>query len=163
LLFIKEEFVDTKGVIKINENYVKKKFVRSHGSGIYNYLCNQCLSPLYILIILTRNVTNYVFVCLLFQLYHGSQFYWWRKPKDPEKTTDLSQVTNKHYRSHPSILDPSQICQQSNSYSNHCKDCYILLCLTAHSPGFVTGSLLGRVCLYPQLDVLVLSGGNPLI
>jgi len=25
------------------------------------------------------------------------QFYWWRKPKDPEKTTDLSQVTDKPY------------------------------------------------------------------
>ena len=49
------------------------------------------------IIILTRNVTNYVFVCLLFQLYHGSQFYWWRKPEDPEKTTDLSQVTDKLY------------------------------------------------------------------
>jgi hypothetical protein len=34
LLFIKEEFVDTKGVIKINEIYVKKKFVRSYGSWI---------------------------------------------------------------------------------------------------------------------------------
>jgi len=22
----------------------------------------------------------------------GSQFYWWRKPEDPEKTTDLLQV-----------------------------------------------------------------------
>jgi hypothetical protein len=22
----------------------------------------------------------------IFQLYHGSQFYWWRKPKYPEKT-----------------------------------------------------------------------------
>ena len=29
------------------------------------------------------------------QLYRGSQFYWWRKPEDPEKTTDLSQVTDK--------------------------------------------------------------------
>jgi len=24
-------------------------------------------------------------------------FYWWRKPEDPEKTTDLSQVTDKLY------------------------------------------------------------------
>ena len=25
----------------------------------------------------------------IFQLYHGSQFYWWRKPQYPEKTTNL--------------------------------------------------------------------------
>ena len=33
----------------------------------------------------------------IFQLYHGDQFYWWRKPEYPEKTTDLPQVTNKLY------------------------------------------------------------------
>jgi hypothetical protein len=32
-----------------------------------------------------------------FQLYRGGQFYWWRKQEDPEKTTDLSQVTDKIY------------------------------------------------------------------
>jgi hypothetical protein len=32
-----------------------------------------------------------------FQLYRGSQFYWWRKPENPEKTTDLLKVTDKLY------------------------------------------------------------------
>ena len=33
----------------------------------------------------------------IFQLYHGSQFYWRRKQEYTEKTTDLSQVTGKLY------------------------------------------------------------------
>jgi hypothetical protein len=31
----------------------------------------------------------------IFQLYHGRQFYGWRKQEYPEKTTDLPQVTDK--------------------------------------------------------------------
>jgi len=33
----------------------------------------------------------------IFQLYRVCQFHWWRKPECPEKTTDLSQVTDKLY------------------------------------------------------------------
>jgi hypothetical protein len=33
----------------------------------------------------------------IFQLYRGIQFYLWRKPEDPEKRSDLSQVIDKLY------------------------------------------------------------------
>jgi len=33
----------------------------------------------------------------IFELHREGQFYWWRKPEYSEKTSDLSQVTDKFY------------------------------------------------------------------
>ena len=40
-----------------------------------------------------------MYICgvMIFQLYRGCQFYWWRKQEYPEKTTDLPHVTDKRY------------------------------------------------------------------
>ena len=49
-----------------------------------------------------RDLISFDLLCLtplsaIFQLYNGDQFYWWKKPEHPERTTDHGQATGKLY------------------------------------------------------------------
>ena len=46
----------------------------------------------------------------MFQLYCGSQFYWWRKLEYPEKTMDLPQV-NDFFLSHNVVSSTPRLCR----------------------------------------------------
>ena len=53
-------------------------------------------------LIYLQNVYLFVWWCLMplsmiIQLYRSGHFYWWRKPEEPEKNTNMSQVIDKIY------------------------------------------------------------------
>jgi hypothetical protein len=56
------------------------------------------ISIQYNIIIIICNIYGLWFLMppsTIFQLYRGDRFYWLRKPEDPKKSIDLSQVTDK--------------------------------------------------------------------
>ena len=59
----------------------------------------------------------------IFQLYRGGQFYWWRKSEYPEKTSDLSQVTDKLYHIILHRIQPTVHGVRTHNFSGVGTDC----------------------------------------
>jgi hypothetical protein len=68
---------------------------------------NQYIEQLFICVVNVSGLSLFndwliYFLCLapisaIFELYHGDQLSWWKKPEYPERTTDNGQATGKLY------------------------------------------------------------------
>ena len=90
---------------------MKIRCVKRRSTG-GEWLCDFTISIFPSLLITLLGLWYLTPLSTIFQLDRDGQFYWWRKPEYPEKTTDLPQVSDK-LLSHTVLL--STTCHAWNS------------------------------------------------